>query len=54
MWMRPLWFIGLLKKNFRHRFLLARISRLPIVGTIMNKMLFEDDDLVYLPKDRVI
>lgn len=52
--MRPLWFIGLLKKNFRHRFLLAKVSRLPILGAVMDKMLFEDDDLVYLPKDRVI
>jgi hypothetical protein len=52
MW--PLWFIGLLKRNFRHRFLLARLSRLPILGAIMDRMLFEGDDLVYLPKDRVI
>jgi len=52
--MRPLWFIGLLKRNFRHRFLLAKMSRLPILGAIMDRMLFEDDDLVYLPKDRVI
>lgn len=52
--MRPLWFIGLLKKNFRHRFLLARMSRLPVLGAIMDRMLFEGDDLVYLPKDRVI
>ncbi len=52
--MRPLWFIKLLKKNFRHRFRLAKLSRLPILRTIMGWMLFEGDDLVYLPKDRVI
>lgn len=44
----------MLKKNFRHRFRLARLSRLPILRTIIGWMLFEGDDLVYLPKDRVI
>jgi ferredoxin len=51
---RPLWLIGLLKRNFRHRFLLARLTRLPLLGGLMDRMLFEGDDLVYLPKDRVV
>jgi ferredoxin len=54
MLVRPLWFIELLKKNFRSRFRLARLSRLPLVGTLVEKMLFEDDELFYLPKDRAI
>jgi len=51
---RPLWFIELLKKNLRNRFRLARLTRLPLLGSLINWMLFEDDELVYLPKDRAI
>ena len=52
--MRPLWFIEQLKRNFHHRFTLARLSRLPLLGWLMDRMLFRGDDLVYLPKDDVI
>ena len=52
--MRPLWFIELIKKNFRHRFSFAKMSRLPILGTLIELMFFHKDALVYLPKDRVI
>jgi ferredoxin len=52
--MRPLWFIDLLKKGFRYRYSLARLSRLPVLGGVMDRLFFEGDDLVYLPKDRVI
>jgi ferredoxin len=52
--LRPLWFISLLKKNFRFRFTLAKASRIPGVGALMSKMLFDGDDLVYLPKDKVV
>jgi len=52
--MRPLWFIELLKANFGRRFALAKASRLPLIGALMDRMLFEDDDLVYLPKDSVV
>jgi ferredoxin len=54
MGMRPLWFIDLLKKTFRYRYSLARLSRLPVLGGVLDRMLFEGDDLVYLPKDRVV
>ncbi len=52
--MRPPWFIDLLKSNFRHRFALAKASRIPGVGAIMSRMLFDGDDLVYLPKEGVV
>ncbi|OQY20740.1 MAG: 4Fe-4S ferredoxin [Anaerolineaceae bacterium 4572_32.2] len=51
---RPLWFVQLIKKTFPNRFLVARATRSPIVGGILDRWLFEDDDLVYLPQDRVI
>lgn len=52
--MRPLWFIELLKKNFRNRFRMARLTRIPLLGSLIDWMLFDDDDLVYLPKDRAV
>jgi ferredoxin len=52
--MRPPWFISLLKSNFKHRFILAKASRIPGVGILMSRMLFDGDDLVYLPKDSVV
>jgi len=54
MGMRPLWFVELLKRAFPHRFIFARMSRLPVLRGLMDWMLFEGDDMVYLPKDRVI
>ena len=52
--MKPLWFIDLLKKNFRHRFTLAGLTRLPLIGSMMDHALFAGDALVILPKDTVI
>ncbi len=52
--MTNLWLVRLLKSNFRHRFRLARLTRLPLLGPFMDWMLFSGDDLVYLPKDRVV
>ena len=51
---RPLWFTTILKKGFAYRFLLARLTRVPIIGIIMDHLFFEGDDIVYLPKDQVI
>lgn len=52
--MTNLWLVRLLKSNFRHRFRLAKLSRLPLLGPVMDWMLFSGDDLVVLPKDRVV
>jgi Fe-S-cluster-containing hydrogenase component 2 len=52
--LRPHWFIDLLKSNFKYRFTLAKASRIPGVGAVISKMLFDGDDMVYLPKDSVI
>ncbi len=51
---RPLWFVKLLKRAFPQRFLLARLTHLPVAGTIVDRWLFAGDDLIYLPKERVI
>jgi NAD-dependent dihydropyrimidine dehydrogenase PreA subunit len=51
---RPVWFVKLLKKTFPNRFLVARLTRLPVVGPAIDHLLFEGDDLIYLPTNRVI
>jgi ferredoxin len=51
---RPVWFVELIKKSFPSRFLAARVTRAPVIGKLIDRMLFWGDDLVYLPKDRTI
>ncbi|MHA1145860.1 MAG: DUF362 domain-containing protein [Candidatus Helarchaeota archaeon] len=51
---RPLWFVELLKKLFRTRHFLARLTKVPILGSMMKMMIFEGDHLVCLPKDHLI
>ena len=51
---RPLWFVQLIKKTFPSRFLAAGATRVSILGRIMDRWFFEGDDLMVLPRDRVI
>jgi ferredoxin len=46
--------VSFLKKTFPSRFLIARLTRTPILGGLVDHTLFEDDDMMYLPKDQVI
>ena len=46
--------VSILKKAFPARFLMARSTKAPIAGTVVDRMLFVGDDLLYLPpKDQV-
>jgi ferredoxin len=51
---RPLWFVELLKQGFPGRFLIARLTKVPIIGSAIDRWLFEGDDIIYLPKDQLI
>jgi ferredoxin len=51
---RPLWFVRLLKRTFPGRFLAARATHLPLLGRLVDRWLFEGDDLIFLPRDRVV
>ena len=51
---RPLWLVELIKKTFPNRFLVAKLTKWPVIGRILDHWLFEGDDLVYLPQNRVI
>jgi ferredoxin len=44
----------LLKTGFSHRHTIAKLTKTPVIGGLMDRMLFEGDDMVYLPKDQVI
>ena len=51
---RPLWLLHLIKRAFPGRFLAARATHVPLLGRMVDRWLFEGDDLIYLPRDRVI
>ncbi|MFX1439695.1 MAG: DUF362 domain-containing protein, partial [Promethearchaeota archaeon] len=50
---RPLWFVQLLKKTFPNVRMIAEATRIPIIGRIIDYMLFQGDDIIYLPKNKV-
>jgi ferredoxin len=47
-------FVNFLEKMFPSRFLIAKMTNLPLMRGIFNKMLFEKTNLTYLPKDTTI
>ncbi|MDZ7293882.1 MAG: 4Fe-4S binding protein [candidate division KSB1 bacterium] len=51
---RPLWFVELLKRGFAQRFRLARLSRVPLLGRIFDRLLFAGDDIIFLPRSEVV
>ncbi len=51
---RPLWFVKLLKKTFPNIAFIAKLTNLPIIGKIFDKIMFEGDDITYLTQDKVI
>lgn len=46
-------FIWLLKKGFPLRTIFARFTRVPLLGRVVDYMLFHEDDIIYLPKNEV-
>jgi ferredoxin len=51
---RPQWFIDLIKKLFPGRFSIAGLTHLPVIGNLIDRGMFEGDDLIYLPRDATI
>ena len=51
---RPMWLVALIRAGFPARFLLAGLTRWPVLGNALERWLFAGDDLVILPSDRVI
>lgn len=50
----PVWFVNIIKKTFPQRFIMARLTRLPLLGKLIDGFLFKGDDIIYLPHDRSI
>jgi ferredoxin len=46
--------IGAAKKPFPYRSTLAELTKLPILGAFVDYCLFHDDDILYLPDDRIL
>lgn len=51
---RPMWFVWMLKKGFPLRGLWAALTRVPVVGTGIERMLFEGDELIVLPRENLL
>lgn len=51
---RPAWFIWMLKKGFPLRSMWAALTRVPVLGAGIEKMLFEGDDLIVFPRESVL
>ena len=46
--------MNLIKRTFPGRFRLAQLTNTPVIGRAIDRMLFDGDDNIYLPKDSVI
>ncbi len=51
---RPLWFVRFLQLFFPHRKILARIARIPPLSGFINEVFFDGDQMIYLPKEKVL
>jgi len=52
--MRPIWFVKLLKKTFPNIIFIAKLTKFPFIGKLIETLMFQDDYLIFLPRDRVI
>ena len=50
----PLWIVHLVKKAFPKRFALAKLTGYPVLGRLIDRMLFDGDDIIYLPADGLL
>lgn len=50
----PYWVKTLINRTFSQRFFWSRLTRFAPVGRLVHHMFFENDEIFYLPKDRVI
>jgi ferredoxin len=51
--MTPL-YTSIIKKSFHRRFMMAKMTKIPVVGQAMEFAFFEDDDIIILPKEQVV
>jgi len=51
---RPVWFVKLIQRLFPQRFVFARLTQISLLGKTVDHGFFEDDDIIYLPKDGAV
>jgi ferredoxin len=49
-----MWIVNIIKAFFPGRFLAARVTRIPVIGQMVERTFFKGDGLFYLPKDNTI
>ena len=52
--MKPLWFVELLKKTFPNIKFIAKLTRIPVLGKVIDLAMFEGDEPIYLTQDNII
>jgi ferredoxin len=50
----PVWLVNLIKKSFPARFTVADWTHIPIIGKLIDRWLFWEDDTIFLPRDAVV
>ena len=50
----PLWLIRIIKRLFPHRFRLAELTRVPLLGRLIHVLGFENDLVYYVPRSEVV
>jgi ferredoxin len=52
---RPMWLVEIVKHFFPDRFVIAGwTKKIPLARKVVDYLMFEQDDIIYLPKDRVV
>lgn len=51
---RPIWFVNFLKMIYPTRHTLAKLTRVPLIGELVDYFVFRGDDMIILPKDQII
>jgi len=51
---RPIWFVNFLKRIYPTRHSIARLTKLPLIGDLVDHLLFRGDEMYVIPKDQTI
>lgn len=51
---QPMWIVKIIKKWFSLVYPLAGATKKPVIGPLLDKAFFKSDDMVWLPRDKVI
>jgi 4Fe-4S binding domain len=51
---RPVWFVGIIKKLFPRKGSWGAVTRIPLVGTAIERLMFDGDNMFVLPLDEAV